>query len=137
MVSSYPEPHLLLHIHSLASILNMHGTALEIHQKFMQNGEDKLFANLLFLFNQDRRKHVGTIEYTEKKFIKCQLAILFNNTCLNENILPSYTNINTHDPPARNERFTIEYRKQLIKRQISLKCEELEDIKLKKTNKYN
>ena len=26
------------------------------------------------------------MENTEKKFIKCQLAILFNNTCLNKNI---------------------------------------------------
>ena len=51
------------------------------------------FANFLFLFNQDTRKHIRNIENTEKKFIKCQLAILFNNTCLNENILPTYTNI--------------------------------------------
>ena len=36
------------------------------------------FGNFLFLFNQDTRKHIRTIENTEKKFIKCQLAILFN-----------------------------------------------------------
>ena len=49
------------------------------------------FENFLFLFNQDTRTHIRNIENTEKKFIKFQLAILFNNTCLNENILPSYT----------------------------------------------
>ena len=32
------------------------------------------------------RKHIRNIENTEKKFIKCQLAILFNNICLNEYI---------------------------------------------------
>ena len=44
------------------------------------------FANFLFLLKQDTRKHIRTIENTENKFIKCQLTILFNNMCLNENI---------------------------------------------------
>ena len=42
------------------------------------------FANFSFLFNQDTRRHIRTIGNTEKKCIECQLAILFNNTCLNE-----------------------------------------------------
>ena len=44
--------------------------------------------------------------------------------------IPSHQN-------TQNEQFTIEYRKGLIRRQISLKCKELEDIKLEMTNKYN
>ena len=44
------------------------------------------FANFLFIFNRDTRKHIGTFENTERKLIKCELAILFKNTCLNENI---------------------------------------------------
>ena len=95
------------------------------------------FANFLFLFNQETRKLIRNIENIEKKLINCQLAVVFNETCLNEDILPIYTNITTHDPAARNERFTIEYRKQLIKRQISLKYQELDKIKLELTTKYN
>ena len=53
----------------------------------------KNFAIFLLLFIQDTWQHIRTIENTEKKFIKCQLAIFFNNTCFNENILPPYTNI--------------------------------------------
>ena len=41
------------------------------------------FANFSFLFNQNTRKHIRTNQNTEKKMIKCQLANLFNNTCLN------------------------------------------------------
>ena len=50
-----------------------------------------------------------------------RVAILFNKTCLNENILPIFTNINPHEPAARNELITIEYRKQLVKYQINIK----------------
>ena len=49
------------------------------------------FANFLFLFNQDTRKHIRNIENTEKKFIKCQLAILFNHTYWNTYI-PDWKN---------------------------------------------
>ena len=41
--------------------------------------------NLLYIYIY-ARKHIRTIENTEKKFIQCQSAILFNNTCLNEYI---------------------------------------------------
>ena len=53
------------------------------------------FANFLFLFNQNTRKHIRTIENTQEKISKCQLAIFFDNTCtcLNENILAPYINI--------------------------------------------
>ena len=88
------------------------------------------FANFLFIFNQETRKLIRNIENIEKKLLNCQLAVVFNETCLNDDILSIYTNINTHDPAARNERFTIEYRKQLIKPQISLKYQELDKIKL-------
>ena len=51
------------------------------------------FANFLFLFNQETRKLIRNIENIEKKLINCQLAVVFNETCLNEDILPIYTNI--------------------------------------------
>ena len=51
------------------------------------------FANFLFLFNQETRKLIRYIENIEKKLINCQLAVVFNETCLNEDILSIYTNI--------------------------------------------
>ena len=49
-------------------------------------------ANFLFLLNQDTRKLIRNIENIEKKLIDCQLAVVFNKTCLNEDILPVYSN---------------------------------------------
>ena len=33
------------------------------------------------------------LENVKRKIIKCKWSIVFNETCLNENILPNYTNI--------------------------------------------
>ena len=54
------------------------------------------FANFLFLFNQETRKIIRNIENIDKKLINCQLAVVFNETCLNEDILPIYTNIHIY-----------------------------------------
>ena len=53
----------------------------------------KNFANFLFLFNQETRRLIRSIENIEKKLMNCQLAVVFNKICLNEDILPIYTNI--------------------------------------------
>ena len=54
------------------------------------------FANFLFLFNQETRRLIRNIENIEKKLINCQLAVVFNETCLNEDILSIYTSINIY-----------------------------------------
>ena len=51
------------------------------------------FANFLFVFSQETRRLIRNIENIDKKLINCQLAVVFNETCLNEDILPIYTNI--------------------------------------------
>ena len=47
---------------------------------------------------------------------KCHLQ--FNETCIINKMLPTYTNVNLHDGTARNEEFVLEFRLNLIKRQI-------------------
>ena len=55
--------------------------------------------------------------------VQCKLARnessrVFNETCLREGLLPTYTNVRLHDNAARNEQFTVKFRQQLIKRQL-------------------
>ena len=52
------------------------------------------------------------------KWTKLKLNVVFNSTCIRENILPKYTNINLHDEAARDEEFTKDYRMKLVKRQL-------------------
>ena len=50
------------------------------------------FGNLLFQQPFNIRKQVRNIETHEKKLIQAKMAVVFNNTCINEN-LPIFTNI--------------------------------------------
>ena len=68
-------------------------------------------GELIYDLQPDVKNLIRKIEKLEKKLIHAKLDLVFNTVCLNENILPIYTNIRTHDPAARNEAFTLEYRK--------------------------
>ena len=48
-----------------------------------------------FLFQQpyNIRKQVRNIETNEKKMIQAEMAVVLNNTRINENLLPIFTNI--------------------------------------------
>ena len=94
------------------------------------------FGEFLYHYEPYVRTKIRRIETQEKKLAKTKVAILFNRTCLNENLLPTYTNITTHDPAARNERFTIEYRKQLIYRQVACKSEQIVQLQEDIAEKY-
>ena len=58
------------------------------------------------------------IETKSKQLITNNLHQEFNKICLNENLLPIYTNFKLHDAAAREEDFVIGCRRQLILRQI-------------------
>ena len=68
--------------------------------------------------NPDIISKIRKLEGFNKKLISQEYGILFNKTCLNEGLLPKYTNFRLHDPAAQNEPFTINCRKQLLKLQL-------------------
>ena len=51
------------------------------------------FGSFLFKFEINIRKTNLLIESTDNKLINAELALLFNETCKNENILPQYTDM--------------------------------------------
>ena len=61
------------------------------------------------------------MEKFQKKLINSKYGLIFNETCINEGLLPNYTNIKIHDPAARDQYFTKQYRRQLIDFQVT-KC---------------
>ena len=58
------------------------------------------------------------IERLQNKIIKLKCHLQFNETCIINKMLPTYTNVNLHDDAARNEEFVLEFRLNFIKRQI-------------------
>ena len=76
------------------------------------------FRNFSYQFHQETRKRIRELEKLYKQLSKSKNAVAFNKTCLNENILPKYSNIRTHGLAARGERFTLDYRKKFDLRQV-------------------
>ena len=54
------------------------------------------FGELIYHQPENIKKLIRKIENLENKLANARVAILFNKTCLNENILPKYTNIYIH-----------------------------------------
>ena len=59
------------------------------------------------------------IEKNENKLLKNKWSLIFNETCLKEEILPNYTKIRLHDPAAANNLSTRKYRVHLIKNEVT------------------
>ena len=62
------------------------------------------------------------------KLTKLRLNVVFNTACIQENILPKYTNISLHDEAAKDEVFTKEFRMKLVKRQLENGKQQLQEI---------
>ena len=50
-------------------------------------------GNLIFNLPNNIKRIIRNVEKTCKKLVNFKYALVFNTTCLNENILPTYTNI--------------------------------------------
>ena len=50
-------------------------------------------GEIIFQFPNNIKIIIRQLEKLERKHIKANMAILFNRTCINENILPQFTNI--------------------------------------------
>ena len=61
------------------------------------------------------------------------MSIMFNQICINEEMLPKYTYFKLHDPAAHKYNSTLEYRCDLVKRQITLSKNNIH----KSTNTYS
>lgn len=93
-------------------------------------------GELLHRLPTDTRKVVRSIEQANRKLSKSRSAVLFNRQCLNENILPTYTNIRLHDPAVKQAQFTNDYRKKLVENQIEVKLQLIEDLEAQLRNLY-
>ena len=51
------------------------------------------FGDLIFQLDLQQRKCIRNVEKISKKLISDQFAVIFNDICIQENLLPKYTNI--------------------------------------------
>lgn len=61
------------------------------------------------------------VEVLNKKLINNNWSVVFNKTCLKENLLPKYSDFKIHDPAVRRTTTTLNYRKYLTRIQLENK----------------
>ena len=65
------------------------------------------FVNEIILLNPQEKAFFRKLEKVQTKIIKCKYSIIFNKTCLKENIFPRYSN--NYKPKCLNElKFVVE-----------------------------
>ena len=69
-----------------------------------------------------------TLEKLTIKKTKTRSRCSFNNACLTNNLLPKYTNIRINDPAAQNAEFVLEFKRNLIRQNLTEANEELLSI---------
>lgn len=66
------------------------------------------------------------LEKKQLKLTKSICHLKFNETCITNNLLPTYTNVNIHDGAARSEPLVLDFRRNLILRQIEEKSRDID-----------
>lgn len=99
-----------------------------------------MYNNIGYFINQLPKVHKKTIrelEKTSKKLIDSEYAVVFNKCCISEKLLPKYSDIKTHDPAARYEKFTRQYREKLVEFQLEKSLQRAKDLREEVTNLRN
>ena len=86
------------------------------------------FGEVLYNLPFDLKSKFRKLENNSKKLILSKWSIVFNETCLKENLLPIYSNFRHHDPALARTKRTIDYKKYLIDRQINLHKKKISDL---------
>ena len=89
------------------------------------------FGSVLFNHNEDNKKIIRNIESLNKKIINAKLSVLFNKTCISNNLLPSYTNIHLNREAVKRRKFTLEFREHLVRNEIQEKLTLINDLEEK------
>ena len=86
------------------------------------------YGDNLFLLPNELKNDFRKYEDIRKKIINTKWSLVFNQTCLKENLWPIYTNFRNHDPALTEDLNTLQYKKYLIEREIQMKKAQLREL---------
>ena len=86
------------------------------------------FGDIIFPLPTEERKIIRRIEKTIYKINSAKTAIIFNESCLKEGLLPKYSILRLHDPTASRDINTRNFRRSLVTRQLRQKKEERKNL---------
>ena len=77
------------------------------------------------------KKTFNKIQKLNRKLSKAKTAVLFNDICLKENILPKYSDVKLHDHRAKKQPFTETFRRNLVEHQLNQKQTQVSELQQK------
>ena len=77
------------------------------------------FGQLLYRLIEPQRKIVRDFEKLIRRIVRSSYGMMFNITCLDENILPKYTDIGTAEPGVKYEDCTLRFRRDVLIRNLN------------------
>ena len=77
------------------------------------------------------KKTFNKIQKLNRKLSKARTAVLFNDICIKEDILPKYTNLRLYDHRAKKQPFTETLRRNLVEYQLKQKEEQVKELEQK------
>ena len=87
-----------------------------------------IIGDLITQLNENGKKIVRSIEKIQKKEVNARNAVIFNKTCIEQGLLPKYSNIRLHDPAIRQRQCTLDFRRNLVAEQLKDKENELSKL---------
>ena len=95
------------------------------------------YGRLLHQLPEELRTLMRKYEALRKKLINNEWSSRFNEICIQEDILPNFTQIRHHDPAVGKTRTTLKYRRYLLEREIEKKKEAAIELKTQKDECVN
>ena len=86
------------------------------------------YGENLYLLPEELRNSFRKFEEIRKKLINIEWSLVFNQTCLKNNLWPIYTNFRHHDPALTEDMNTLHYKKYLIEREVKMKKTQLKAL---------
>ena len=83
-----------------------------------------LIVNMNFIFSRvsiQEKQAIRKIESIGKDLIKTNAAVTFNQICIDNNLLPKFTNVRLYNEAVQQEPFTGEFRRNLVKHEQTTK----------------
>ena len=86
---------------------------------------------------QDQKRVIRKLETTKKKIVNAHYAVVFNQTCITENLLPYFTNVRLYDRAVQRSELTLDFRKKLVEDEIVRKKQLLRSLYVEYSETYS
>ena len=90
-----------------------------------------IFLVMISIFSrasEEEKRRIRSLETKGKTLIRTKAAVIFNEICIDNNMLPKFTNVRLYNEAAQREPFTNDFRRNLVKHEQTMKKKRQADL---------